>query len=163
MFGYVLYFSNQQSLDSENHFDKLGVEPFSDSFSLDYFKKSMRRRKGNIKSLFLSQEVVVGLGNIYCDEVCFDSGILPTRSVEKLSSSEFTKMYYSILKIMDLAVEAGGSSVANYLLGDGTKGNYAKQHKVYNRSGKKCLVCGTILESQKIAGRTTVYCKVCQT
>lgn len=162
MFGYVLYFSNQESLDAENHFDKLGVEPFSESFSLDYFKKAMKGRKGNLKSLLLSQEVVVGLGNIYCDEVCFDSKILPTRSAETLSPVEIKTMYYSILKIMDLAVEAGGSSVANYLLGDGTKGNYAKQHKVYNRGGKQCLVCGTILESQKLAGRTTVYCKTCQ-
>jgi formamidopyrimidine-DNA glycosylase len=162
MFGYVLYFSDQQSLDAENHFDKLGVEPFSESFSLEYFKKSMKGRKGNLKSLLLSQEVVVGLGNIYCDEVCFDSKILPTRSAETLRPVEIKKMYQSILKIMDLAVEAGGSSVANYLLGDGTKGNYAKQHKVYNRGGKQCLVCGTILESQKLAGRTTVYCKVCQ-
>lgn len=162
MFGYLLYFPSLSALDSENHFESLGAEPFPETFSLEYFKKAMSGRKGNLKALFLGQEVVVGLGNIYCDEVCFDAGILPTRSVDSLKTKEIEKLYYSILKILDLAVEAGGSSVANYLLGDGSKGNYAKQHKVYNKGGKECLVCGNKLFSQKLAGRTTVYCKFCQ-
>lgn len=162
MFGYLLYFSNLKALENEDHFGNLGAEPFPESFSIDFFKKEMVGKKGNLKALFLGQEIVVGLGNIYCDEVCFDAKILPTRSADTLTKIEIEKLYYSILKILGLAVEAGGSSVANYLLGDGTKGNYAKQHKVYNRGGKDCLVCGTILTSQKLAGRTTVYCKVCQ-
>ncbi len=162
MFGYLLYFKDAENLEAENHFENLGVEPFSESFSLEYFKNKMKGRKGNLKALFLSQEVVVGLGNIYCDEVCFDSKVLPTRNADSLTKKEVEQLYYSILKIISLAVEAGGSSVANYLLGDGTKGNYAKQHKVYNRGNKECLVCGNILSSQKLAGRTTVYCKFCQ-
>jgi formamidopyrimidine-DNA glycosylase len=162
MFGYLLYFKSFEEVEAENHFENLGVEPFEESFTLKYFLEKMKGRKGNLKALFLSQEVVVGLGNIYCDEVCFDSKVLPTRNADSLSKKELETLYYSILKIIGLAVEAGGSSVANYLLGDGTKGNYAKQHKVYNRGGKECLVCGNILINQKLAGRTTVYCKVCQ-
>jgi len=162
MFGYVLYFKSEKSLEEQNHFENLGAEPFEDSFNVKQFKKGMKGRKGNLKALFLSQEIVVGLGNIYCDEVCFDSKVLPTRNVDTLTVLQLETLYYSILKIIDLAIQAGGSSVANYLLADGSKGNYAKQHKVYNRGGKECLVCNTILTSQKLAGRTTVYCTKCQ-
>jgi formamidopyrimidine-DNA glycosylase len=162
MFGYVLYYPSLRVLQESSHFDNLGLEPLSSEFTLDKFSQSLLKKKGVIKKVFLDQTVVVGLGNIYADEVCFNSHILPSRKVQTLSKAEIEAVFHSIQSILRRAVDAGGSSVANYLLGDGSRGNYARQHKVYGRGQKPCLVCGNILNRDILCARTTVYCTTCQ-
>jgi len=161
-FGYLLYFSSKIKLDDEEHFGDLGMEPLEESFNEEEFKKRLKTKSGNLKKLFLDQKVVVGLGNIYADEVCFTAGVLPTRNVKSLNDKEIKKLFRAIKIILVKAVDLGGSSIANYLLGDGSRGNYAHHHKVYGRGGKPCLVCGNTLSVTQLAGRTTVFCTVCQ-
>ncbi len=161
-FGYLLYYPSQKSLDQSGHFDKLGLEPLDKEFTLENFKTALLKKKGNLKKVFFDQEVVVGLGNIYADEVCFWAKVRPSRSVSSLKPKEVEALHEAIITILPLAVKAGGSSVANYLLADGTKGNYAKQHFVYNRGGLECKICAATLSKTKVAGRTTVYCPNCQ-
>ena len=161
-FGYLLYYPNQAEFEAEDHFKDLGLEPFSDEFTFDNFRTELKKRTGQLKKVFLDQKVVVGLGNIYADEVCFEAKVLPMRTIKSLKDSEIQALYNAILRILPLAVKLGGSSVANYLLADGSRGNYAREHKVYGRAGKECQVCGTTLEKVQFAGRTTVYCPVCQ-
>jgi len=161
-FGYLLYYNSKTELDKERHFDNLGLEPLADEFNWEDFYTRIKSKTGNIKKLFLDQTVVVGLGNIYADEVLFKAGVLPNRTVKSLSKSEIKKIFEAIKLILPKAVELGGSSVANYIMADGSRGTYAREHKVYGRAGKPCLVCGTILEKSVQAGRTTVFCRVCQ-
>jgi formamidopyrimidine-DNA glycosylase len=161
-FGYVLYFKNQLALDNEKHFEKLGVEPLSEDFTLAYFKKTLPKKSGVIKKVLLDQEIVVGLGNIYADESLFTAKILPTRRASSLKPKEIENLYNAITKIMLRAVELGGSSVANYIMADGKRGTFAREHKVYKRAGKPCLICGNTLQKSVVAARTTVFCKVCQ-
>ncbi len=161
-FGYLLFFPDEQTLLKSGHFDRLGLEPLSDEFNLKTFTEKLKTKKGNLKKMFLDQQVVVGLGNIYADEVCFVAGVRPTRNIESLKSKEIRKLYEAIKAVLPEAIKDGGSSVANYLLGDGQKGNYAKKHYVYNRGGLNCKVCGFKLVKLKLAGRTTVYCPICQ-
>ena len=161
-FGYVLYYPDQKTFDIENHFKDIGPEPFSVEFSLDYFCKNIVTKKTKLKSLLLSQYIVTGLGNIYCDEVCFASGVLPDRNSNTLSNLEVELLYKNINNILKNAIALGGSSISNYLLADGSRGNYAREHKVYGRAGKPCLVCKSILQKTTIGSRTTVYCDFCQ-
>lgn len=160
-FGYVLFYKNQQEMLKDHNFDELGFEPL-ENFDFNSFYHQMKTKTSSLKAVLLSQKAVVGLGNIYVDEICFEAGVRPMRKANKISQKEYQKIYQAIKKIIPKAVELGGSSVANYLLADGSKGNYAREHKVYNRSGKECLVCGNILKKTVVAGRTTVYCPVCQ-
>jgi len=162
MFGYLLYYPNIQSLQAEEHFKDLGVDPFDPGFNLRDFSRNLKSRKSKLKSVFLSQGVVIGLGNIYADEVCFAAGVRPDRPCNSLKDAEIKKIFDAINVIIPLAVDLGGSSIANYLLADGSRGNYAREHKVYNRAGKPCLVCGHTLEKMIINTRTTVFCPVCQ-
>ncbi len=160
MFGYCLYFKNDDIL--KEHFAKLGREPLDPEFSLQYLQECLTKSKRSIKLMLLEQKIVVGLGNIYADEVCFAAGILPSRPCNSLSKYEIVKLYQAIQNIILKAIAEGGSSVANYLLADGAKGNYARYHKVYLKGGTKCQNCGNILMKRKIAQRTTVYCLKCQ-
>jgi formamidopyrimidine-DNA glycosylase len=161
-FGYLLYYENPAEFEKEDHFNGLGLEPLSVEFTYETFKTELKKRTGQLKKIFLEQKVVVGLGNIYADEVCFEAKVRPTRTTKSLRDSEIKAIFSAIRRILPLAVQLGGSSVANYLLADGSRGNYAHEHKVYGRGGKECIICGAILERVQFAGRTTVYCKVCQ-
>jgi formamidopyrimidine-DNA glycosylase len=161
-FGYLLHYANVEEFQSEEHFKDLGSEPLGKDFTLEVFSKALRSKKGTLKKVFLDQKVVVGLGNIYSDEVCFVAKVRPDRAIGSLKKPEIKRLYEAIRKIIPRAVELGGSSVANYLLADGSRGNYAREHYVYNRGGKECRVCGTTLEKKQVAGRTTVYCPNCQ-
>lgn len=168
-FGYVLYFENENILDADKHFDGIGVEPFDKEFTLGYFqteieKLKARKVKTPIKKILLDQKIVVGCGNIYCDEVLWMSGVLPSRPINKLSSSEIKKIYTNILDILDKAINSGGSSVANYLLADGKRGNYTDYHNVYQKTGNKCKKrgCNGIIKKINFAGRGTHFCPVHQ-
>ncbi|PIZ94343.1 MAG: DNA-formamidopyrimidine glycosylase [Candidatus Magasanikbacteria bacterium CG_4_10_14_0_2_um_filter_37_12] len=142
---------------------KLGVEPLEQEFTLEKFEKLLEKKKVNIKSFLLNQKFVVGLGNIYVDETLFDAEVLPNRPVNSLAKSEIKKIYKAIIRVLRQAVKERGTTFNDYRDANGNKGNFFNFLKVYGRSGKKCKRCkSNVLKKNKIAGRGTVYCRVCQ-
>jgi formamidopyrimidine-DNA glycosylase len=162
MFGYILLYSDEQSIHKSGHFAAIGIDPLDENFTFEYLYEQIYSRKSKLKSLLLGQSIVTGLGNIYADEVCFRAGILPTRLASTLSKKEIKKLYNAIQDIIPLAVSMGGSSIANYIMADGSRGTYAREHKVYGKAGKLCHICGNILQKTIINTRTTVFCQFCQ-
>jgi len=142
--------------DIEN---SLGPEPFS--LNLQTFEKILLKRpKSRIKPLLLDQKFIAGIGNIYADEILFASKIQPTRKAVSLSKREIKVIFQNIKKILRKAVELGGSSVKDYVNAEGKQGNYQKYHKVYQK--KQCSSCKGNIKREKIAGRTTHFCPICQ-
>ena len=162
MFGYILLYPNEQSLHKSGYFDAIGIDPLDDTFTFEYLYKQINTRKSKLKSILLSQSIVTGLGNIYADEVCFRAGILPNRLASSLTKKEIRKLYNAIQDVIPIAISMGGSSVANYIMADGSRGTYAREHKVYGKAGKPCQLCGHILQKTIINTRTTVFCQFCQ-
>ncbi len=162
MFGYLLYYPSQESFEDEGHFATLGLEPLDKKFTAEYLEENLKNKKGKIKAVLMNQEVVVGLGNIYADESLFESRIRPTRSASSLTKKEILKLFEVIQMIMKKAIHAGGSSVATYRLADNTRGNYAREHKVYGKAGQKCPRCGYPFEKILVQTRTTIFCPNCQ-
>ncbi len=162
MFGYLLYYPSIETFESANHFTLLGLEPFDTKFTLKYLIEALKNKKGKIKSVLMDQSIVTGLGNIYADESLFESRIKPTRSAASLKKDEVKSLHKAILRIINKAVKVGGSSVATYRLIDDSRGNYAREHKVYGKDGKPCSNCGKPLEKIVVHGRTTIFCPHCQ-
>ena len=162
MFGYLLYYPSAAAFEKENHFGGLGLEPMDPAFTFAYFKTALGEKKGKLKKVLMDQAIVTGLGNIYADEVCFMAGVRPVRRVESLKPKEMEGIYKAILFIIPNAIEQGGSSVATYRLLDESRGNYARDHKVYGKTGERCVVCGTALRTVQVNNRTTVFCPNCQ-
>lgn len=162
-FGYVLLYPSRKALERSGHFAKLGVEPLTPLFTLPAFRDQLHKKsRSRLKPALMSQEVVVGLGNIYCDEVCFAADIRPERRINTLTVSEMGHLRRGIVSILQRAIKFGGSSISNYVRADGTGGVFAAQHKVYARAGKPCVSCAQPLTKTILAGRTTVFCKRCQ-
>jgi formamidopyrimidine-DNA glycosylase len=138
------------------------LEPLEKNFTAKYLRESLKNKKSGIKSVLMSQDVVTGLGNIYTDESLFESRIHPLRPASSLKESEVDKLHAAVLRILTRAVKVGGSSVATYRLLDESQGNYAREHKVYGKSGTKCPRCGTTLKKILVQTRSTVFCPSCQ-
>lgn len=143
-------------------FSQLGPEPLGEEFTLGYFQ-SLFKKKTVIKHLLLDQRNLAGLGNIYVDEVLFRVGIHPEKRVDSFREGEIKKLYQGIQEILREAISSRGTSVVNYLDGEGKKGEFQDCLKVYRRRGDPCFQCGTPVARVVLAGRGTYYCPRCQT
>ncbi len=162
MFGYVLYYPDEKSFSAENHFALYGCEPLSREFTVKYFFDALKSKKGKIKAVLMDQKIVTGLGNIYADESLYESFIRPDRLASSISKKKVEKLHKAILRIMRRAIKVGGSSIATYRLLDDSRGNYAREHKVYGKAGGYCPRCHTQFKKILIQNRTTVFCPRCQ-
>jgi formamidopyrimidine-DNA glycosylase len=142
MFGYLLYYPSAAAFEKEEHFADLGLEPLDAAFTPAYLAEALQSKKGRLKTVLMDQKIVTGLGNIYADEAMFEAGVRPTRSAASLTREEIKKLHAAIRRILKRAIDLGGSSVATYRLVDDSRGNYAREHNVYGKAGKQCVICG---------------------
>lgn len=144
-------------------FGSLGPEPLTSAFSVDSLWAAVKRYpKRSVKALLLSQDVVAGIGNIYADESLFLSNIHPARRCRSLRRYEVAVLVPVIKKVLRAAIEAGGTTIRDYVDADDKSGTYGATVRVYGRAGKPCIECGTKLEKIREAGRGTVLCPQCQ-
>ena len=141
-------------------FEAGGAEPLD--VSLENFITLFRGRKTPIKSALLNQKLLRGVGNIYADESLFRAGIRPRRRAASLTRDELTHLYKSVQQVLREAIEAGGSSISDYVDSNGDAGSFQFQHRVYGREGEPCLVCRKPVKRLVIAGRSSHYCPKCQ-
>ncbi len=110
----------------------------------------------------LDQKIVAGIGNIYADEACFDARINPQKPSKDLSLHKVKLLYASILKVLDRALDNGGTTFSKYRDGFGRAGNNSINAQVFRRDGFECYRCREIIVKIKLGGRGTHYCPSCQ-
>jgi formamidopyrimidine-DNA glycosylase len=140
----------------------LGPEPLEADFDADYLYQLSRGRKAAVKTFVMDSRVVVGVGNIYANEALFASGIRPGRAAGRVSRPRYEKLVTAIREILAAAVEQGGTTLRDFVGGDGKPGYFRQQLKVYDRAGEPCQVCGQELRETRLGQRSTVYCSACQ-
>lgn len=140
-----------------------GPEPLEPDFSAAYLFSTLRKRRAPIKALLMDQSIVAGLGNIYATEALFEAGIRPGRAASSLSRAQTARLTTAIRSVLARAVAAGGSTLddAAYLDPLGRPGSFQSQVSAY---GRKIGRCGHALKATRrpIAGRTSLFCPVCQ-
>jgi len=141
----------------------LGPEPLQSEFSLQYLKIKIKARpKVKIKQFLMDNKMVVGVGNIYSDEVCFFAGVKPTRLNKNLTNKQIELIHQGIKNILKQSIKAQGTTFNNYRNSDGKSGNFSKMLKVYGRAGLSCYKSKDKLIKIKIGGRSSTYCPSCQ-
>jgi formamidopyrimidine-DNA glycosylase len=138
----------------------LGPEPLE--VSLEEFGRRLKERRSPVKAVLLNQLVVRGVGNIYADEALFRAGIHPKRMAASLRRDRVAKLYHAMREVLAEAIESRGSSVSNYVDADGRKGSFQLSHRVYQRTGEPCVICGAKIRRIVLAQRGTHYCPKCQ-
>jgi formamidopyrimidine-DNA glycosylase len=152
-FGRLRYLESPAQLDLGP--DALGV-------SVDLFAEILKGRRGRIKPLLLDQSAIAGIGNIYADESLRLSCIHPRAKVARLSWERVSRLYDAIQWVLVSAIDAGGSSISDYVDADGKRGTYQVLHRVYGRAGKLCEECGSTIRRIVLNQRSTHFCPRCQ-
>lgn len=139
----------------------LGIEPFSERYTLENIKTLLKSNK-NIKQFLLDQNMIAGLGNIYTDEVLWRSKISPLRKANSLTEDEIAELYESIPKVLMSAINLGGTTFKDFLNLAQEKGKFFQKLQVYGKEGSLCLRCSQKIIKTKCGGRSTHYCPYCQ-
>lgn len=161
-FGWVRLLPTAE-LPQIDFLQKLGPEPLSTNFTWKSMCERLARRSNtNIKAALLDQTVIAGIGNIYADESLWGAKIYPSTLVKNLSDAKIKKLYESLMAVLKLSIEKGGSTDKNYVNAEGKRGSYLTFANVFRREGKPCPRCGTTIIKLKVAGRGTHICPHCQ-
>lgn len=105
---------------------------------------------------------VVGVGNIYANEVLFDARIHPMRPAFTLSETETSQLVMSIRHVLETAVNRGGTTLNDFRDAEGEPGFFQMDLQVYQKTGQLCGVCGAEIQKSLLSGRSTFYCPNCQ-
>ncbi|WP_313024092.1 bifunctional DNA-formamidopyrimidine glycosylase/DNA-(apurinic or apyrimidinic site) lyase [Pseudomonas lopnurensis] len=158
-FGALLW-----SDDPLNHvlLASLGPEPLGEAFDGDRLFRLSRGRSMAVKPFIMDNAVVVGVGNIYASEALFAAGIDPRRPAGSISRARYLKLAEEIRRILALAIERGGTTLRDFVGGDGKPGYFQQELFVYGRGGAFCKRCGATLREIRLGQRASVYCGRCQ-
>jgi formamidopyrimidine-DNA glycosylase len=115
-----------------------------------------------IKTALLDQGIWAGVGNIYADEGLYRAKISPTKNANRLKIREVDSLREEIQSLLLQAIEAGGSTINDYIKPDGELGGFQDFHRVYGKKDCPCPGCGTAIVRIVLGGRSTHYCPSCQ-
>ncbi|TJZ70070.1 bifunctional DNA-formamidopyrimidine glycosylase/DNA-(apurinic or apyrimidinic site) lyase [Chitiniphilus eburneus] len=141
---------------------ELGPEPLSESFNTDHLAQALARRQAAIKQVIMDNHVVVGVGNIYASESLFRARIDPARAAAGLSGEEVARLVVAIRETLTDAINAGGTTLRDFVDSDGRSGYFLLQCFAYGRTGEPCRVCGTPIQQMRQGQRATFHCPACQ-
>lgn len=162
-FGAVLWTTLPEALlPTHPLLRNLGIEPFDPAFDGDWLYRHTRGRSAAIKTVLLSGDIVVGVGNIYCSESLFRAGIRPTTAAGRLSRARCDRLAAAVRETLALAIERGGSTLRDFVGSDGASGYFQLDCLVYDRAGKPCRHCATPVRQIVQGQRSTFYCPQCQ-
>jgi formamidopyrimidine-DNA glycosylase len=156
-FGRLAYFS-AALLPAE--LEGFGADPLE--VTAEEFATRIRSRHSRIKALLLDQTVLRGVGNIYADESLWRAKIHPAKLGASIDKKQAAVLHRALQDILKKAIVMRGSSISNFVDGEGKPGEYQRHHRAYGREGEKCYRCGTIIRRAIVAGRSSYFCPKCQ-
>ncbi|HHJ80920.1 MAG TPA: bifunctional DNA-formamidopyrimidine glycosylase/DNA-(apurinic or apyrimidinic site) lyase [Candidatus Tenderia electrophaga] len=141
---------------------KLGPEPLSEAFDAAYLYQRSRKRKQAIKQFVMDSHTVVGVGNIYASEALFGAGIRPQLAAGRLSRQRCELLVTEIKNVLTQAIEQGGTTLRDFVDGNGKPGYFQQQLRVYGREAEACSQCGAAIKMLRLGQRASYYCPSCQ-
>lgn len=146
----------------------LGIEPLGKDLTPSTLAAKFKGKKTSVKDALMDQRLIAGIGNIYACEALFYAGINPKRKAGACRREQIAKLAPAIRKVLEAAINSGGSTLRNYAQSNGDLGGFQHHFAVYDREGKRCPGCSCDTAKtggiQRIAqgGRSTFYCPIKQ-
>lgn len=141
---------------------ELGLEPWDSKLDCQYLLNIYKKKKLPIKTVILDQSIIVGIGNIYADEILFLSQINPFTRASDLSAQDCDRIIDNTRSVLTSAIKKGGTTIRSYESSEGVHGRFQEDLLVHNKEGEICPNCSTTILKTKINGRGTYYCPNCQ-
>jgi formamidopyrimidine-DNA glycosylase len=159
-FGAVLW--EAQDPHAHSLLADLAPEPLGAEFDGGWLHARTRGRSAAIKTVLMDSHTVVGVGNIYASESLFRAGIHPKTAAGKVSRERCDRLVQAIRETLSAAIDAGGSTLRDFVGSDGNPGYFQQSYYAYGRSGQPCRVCGQTIRLLRQGLRATFYCPRCQ-
>ena len=153
--------ANKSTYLRHNSLKGLGKEPL---IALDPkpIHQAFIRANRPIKSLLLDQRILLGIGNIYADEILFASKIHPLTNGREISLEQTSFILKHAQRILNQSIEDGGTRIRTYQSGQKIDGEFITKIKVYGKDGQACVLCHHRIDKIMVGGRGTHYCPHCQ-
>ena len=140
----------------------MGPEPLDSTYQASDLLDGLRNSSSPIRSWLLDQKRIAGIGNIYANEALYLAQIHPQKRAQSLTKNEATSLYHSLRKVLNKAIDAGGTTIQDYRNINGDKGKYAQKLSVYGKEGDKCPKCNSLVQRIVFGNRSAFYCPLCQ-
>ena len=140
----------------------LGPEPLAADFDGEYLFQRSRGRRVAVKPFIMDAKVVVGVGNIYANEALFAARIHPLRPAGGVTRAEYRALADAVKKVLRHAIDQGGTTLRDFVAGDGRPGYFQQRLNVYGREGEPCPRCGKEIKCIRLGQRATYFCSHCQ-
>jgi formamidopyrimidine-DNA glycosylase len=142
---------------------RAGVEPLSDEFTPDALGELAAGRTAPLKSFLMMQSGIAGIGNIYADEALHRARLHPLSPAGSMRREHLEDLHEAIVETLEVGLSAGGASIDDYRDARGEEGSMQDEFLVYGREGQPCPRCGEPIRRIVISGRSSFFCRACQT
>ncbi len=159
--GYHLAYTSQRKLGEVDVVDDvedfvaekgLGPDAMAEDFDFAAFEEAISGSRAMAKSFLMDQEVVAGIGNVYADEILFQAGIHPRRSIDALDGEERRELFDALKEVLATAIEHQADPET-----------FPDDYIVPRREeGADCPRCEGQVERVEVSGRSAYYCPRCQ-
>lgn len=157
-----MYLIKKDDISSVGPLKNLGLEPWDDKLTGNYLLNKYKSKKLPIKSVLLDQSIIVGIGNIYADEILFLSNINPLKPSNTITIKEANNIIKYTKETLEKAIKKGGTTIRTYSSVDGVHGLFQEELLVHGKDKGICPVCHSKIEKIRVGGRGTYYCRQCQ-
>jgi formamidopyrimidine-DNA glycosylase len=159
-FGSARLFEDGAALEAFFDQSGLGPEPFT--LDADYWRERLHRTRRALKAVLRDQTVVAGVGNIYADEALYEARLHPALLGCRVKPDQAERLRQAVIAVLNRAIDKRGSSIRDYVGGNGTQGGFQREFKVYGQFQKPCPRCQEPIHRVRLAGRSTHFCARCQ-
>lgn len=145
--GKIFLAEDLQKFKEENGLGKDALE-----LSEKEFLELLEEKTGSIKGVLMDQHVLAGIGNVYSDEMLYQTGIHPKSKADSLSASEKKQLYKKLKSVLEMAIKK-----------EGVRKDFPKLWLIQHRKdGEDCPKCDGKVKQIKVSGRSTYFCPSCQ-
>ena len=155
-----MYLLDKDNIYNTKPLNELGYEPWDNNLNIEYLKSKYKNKRLPIKTVLLDQSIIVGIGNIYDDEILFLSKINPYKKANELTDIELNNIINNTKVVLEKAIKLGGTTIKTYTSSEGVHGRFQNELLVHTKTN--CPICNSKLNIDKINGRSTYYCINCQ-
>lgn len=155
-----MYLLDKKEAFKQKPLNELGMEPWDTNLNINYLKEKFKNKEIPIKTILLDQSIIVGIGNIYDDEILFKSGINPLTKGKDITDKQIDKIITNTKLVLEKAILLGGTTIKSYTSSEGVHGRFQNELLIHTK--EICPNCGNKVTKIKIGGRGTYYCENCQ-